>query len=285
MDPKVRTVARRAAWERVGPLLLGPIFGIPAFFCGPSDGDSDFFAAAAQVVPVLLLALAVEARVLSLGLRWTDDRVSNALELTRLALTGATVAGLGVACLLSLSALEDSGASSEFVFGAVAWAVGAITGYALLGLGSRPRVTLRLVWRQTPGPPNTGILRVGMGNRFGERDIEPILTVLIPKGLSIARCDQDGQALPVTTPPIFLETPEAIEGDSGPWIYPTKRVLLSAGDSTLAFFRIGGMTPDKRYRVHARLDHIDLPGREGRLHESIWIQAKTEPSQGDLSFD
>jgi hypothetical protein len=49
---------------RLGPLLVIVVAYMLGYIWAPSDAGSEYFSAAAQVIPVLLLALAVESRLL-----------------------------------------------------------------------------------------------------------------------------------------------------------------------------------------------------------------------------
>jgi hypothetical protein len=139
--------AHAAAVEHVLPLGAGFVVGVFGGFALPCTTRSqDFFAVSAQVIPVLLLALAIEARVFG-GLRRRSGRdpLVRGLETLRVALTVGLLAVFIAAELHALKALGD--ASGERVAWlenvALAWGVMTVGAIAIAGVG-RARLTATL---------------------------------------------------------------------------------------------------------------------------------------------
>jgi hypothetical protein len=78
------TSSSRSVWRALlesAPLILGVIAFLVCAFATPDRLDSDFLNAAVQIIPFLLLALALETRLLSLNERarpQVDDGDTNA---------------------------------------------------------------------------------------------------------------------------------------------------------------------------------------------------------------
>jgi hypothetical protein len=73
-------------WAVVVPLLLGLVAWLAGLIWAPSQAGTEFYAACAQVIPVLLLALAIEVRLLRIdvpegsGIRALGNAVDEELE-------------------------------------------------------------------------------------------------------------------------------------------------------------------------------------------------------------
>lgn len=255
-------LARSAAFEHFLPVGAGALVGVVVAVVFPSETDSgELFGATAQILPVLLLALALEARVFGIHPRRQPpgDKIARRLEDTRALLGLATVVVLLVGELHALWALGNNSAeprSAWIEYGVLAWGFTTVGLLAIIGLG-RPRIEARLEWRQPPGPPNRVVVEVGASNEYGDKDVAPIMDFLIPDELSIDRCDGHGNVdrhSPVATRPLTWSYAGVQE-----WHYPAERLLVSAGDATIRNFSIGGLVPGKEYRVVLRFDHAELP--------------------------
>lgn len=254
--------ARSAAFEHCLPVGSGALAGTLAAVLFPSDTRSvEFFGVAAQVLPVLLLALAIEARLFGIRPRRhaVGDKVARRLDDARVVLGFGTVVVLLVGELHALWTIGSDSTERRIAwveYGALAWGFTTVAVLAVQGLG-RPRLTATLKWRQPPGPPNRVLVEAGGSNEYGDKDVMPVLNFLIPDGLSVHRCDAYGNidpAAPLTTLPVSWEYAGIKD-----WNYPSERLLVSAGDATLRYFSVGGLVPGRQYPVVLRFDHAELP--------------------------
>jgi hypothetical protein len=56
-------------WRAVGPILVGVVVGFVFAVLAPERATAEFYSAASQIIPVLMLALTVESRVFTAALR------------------------------------------------------------------------------------------------------------------------------------------------------------------------------------------------------------------------
>jgi hypothetical protein len=56
-------------WRALGPILVGIVVGLIYATTAPHSASGDFYSAASQVIPVLMLALIIESRVFTAPLR------------------------------------------------------------------------------------------------------------------------------------------------------------------------------------------------------------------------
>jgi hypothetical protein len=271
--------ARRAAVERAAPVILGVFAGGLAAVCAPDSAGDGFFSTAAQVLPVLLLALAIEARVVGRGVRRQPDPDITALRVEwarRLAEAG-TVLALLVAEWKAFDAIVDEGSSHDPALVALGLAWGFVIVGVLAFVGARPRVEVSM---DSQPKGTVVILEVGMGNVYGDRDVRPLMNLLVPGGHEIHPCDRDGNLEPRADANFkVLRTPELIEGEA-PWDYPAERVLLSAGDAVLRHYSVAHLSKPS-FPVVLRLDHVDLPG--GRVQRRHVVSPEEEGSGAERS--
>ncbi|WP_205697482.1 hypothetical protein [Conexibacter sp. SYSU D00693] len=135
--------SRRARWDLIELLVLFSAWAT-ATALTPADGSRSFYEASAQVIPVIMLTLAIEARAFEWNLEWRGwvDRWNRGLDgpLTAAAARVLVLLFLIVAELLALSRLADPGALQDpqpkFVFGAMGLGFAAV---ALAAIPRRPR--------------------------------------------------------------------------------------------------------------------------------------------------
>ena len=230
-----------------------------------------YFGIVVQILPVLLLALAIEARAFggrarrNLGDEASDRRhyCAGTMELGREGfLNRGTVAVLVVAELLGLARLSANDGGTHQIWlqnAALAWGFTTVAVLALIGQGA-PRLIATLEMLETKSPSATSVVvEVGASNEYGDKDVSPLLNLLVPSGLSIDVCDANGHADRERTIALqVLHTREEIAGISE-WNYPTRRLLVSAGDATVEHLLLGGLAPGRAYPLVLRYDHIELP--------------------------
>jgi hypothetical protein len=221
----------------------------------------------AQVLPVLLLALVIELRILGTPRRhFLPDlgHLPNVLEVL-----GRTVAALMTVALLwgelqSARALLDSSDSASTWPVALGSAWGFVTVAVVASFGARPRVIATLKARPREGRKDQFILEAGGSNELGDKDVSPVMNFLVPDGVGLFSCDQFGNLKNVELD--LLETDEQIP-PNGPekWHYVHDRVLLTAGDSVVKYYIVSAA----RARVVLRFDHRDIP--RGRAQTDLTL--------------
>jgi hypothetical protein len=259
----------RAGVERLVPLAVGLAAGCIGFVAAPNDAAQGLFGAIAQIVPVLLLALVLEARIFGGPVRrqpeQADPGVAIALGYARKTLEYLTVAALVAAEWQAVHTVAiGEGGDPRWVYASVTWAL--VTIAILAAVGARPRITASISWRPDA---RRWIVELGLGNVYGDKDVEPIVNFLVPKGHSIDECDQEGRfgEPPGPHSPHLLATTEAVDGEDIEFDYVGRRVVLTPGDSALTYYSVcmndlNGDTPEPMMAI-LRADHAELPrGRE-----------------------
>jgi hypothetical protein len=69
-----------ASLERTAPVVVGPLAGFAALALSPHHADDQFFSTSAQIVPVLLLGLILEARLFGSPRRAFDHPAAGKIE-------------------------------------------------------------------------------------------------------------------------------------------------------------------------------------------------------------
>jgi hypothetical protein len=236
-------------------VLAGTLFG-------GQEGKS-FFSVTAQVVPVLLLALAFEARLIGTARHYPgQERLATTLESLRRWAAYGMLAVLVAGEWQSLDGLADGGPNdSSLVYAAIAWGFVTVAVVALTGI-ARPRLTGSLSWFAPASPTDDRdvVLQVEVGNQFGDRDIRPLMNLLMPEGTRVQSSDQDGNT--AGRPPVdLLKTPEAIDERFERSVYPAEAILLTAGDHLVRCYRL--QLPEDQVKIALRLDHVAL--KRGRF--------------------
>ena len=277
----------RAAGGRVAPTALGAIAGVIAVAAMPRTTEgAEYFGVVVQIVPVLLLALAIEARVFGGRARRNLDDERNdrrhyragTMELGRqcflnpgtvLVLIAAEIHGV-----VQLS-LHDAGTHQVWVQNAaLAWGFTTVAALALVGQGA-PRVIATL--QTKPHTDTSAVVQIGASNEYGDKDVSPVLNFLVPNDLSIHSCDANGNRSRERTLGLqILHTDEEIAGISH-WNYLSQRLLVSAGDATVQHLLLGGLVPGRAYPLVLRYDHVELPN--GRVQ--VRLDLRTPHNRAD----
>jgi hypothetical protein len=280
--------AWRAARTRIAPTLLGLLAGVAAAAAMPHTADgAGYFGVVVQVLPVLLLALAIEARAFggrarrNLGDERNRPRHYSAgmMETGRhIFLNPATVLVLIAAeihGLIQLSA-NDSGAHQIWLQnGALVWGFTTVAGLALIGHGA-PRLIATLETK--PHSASSVVVEVGASNEYGDKDVTPVMNFLVPNGVSIAACDANGNQNRERTIALqVLHTTEEIASIRD-WNYPSQRMLVSAGDAAVEHLLLGGLVSGDTYPLVLRYDHVDLPN--GRVQVQLDLSMPRDSGAG-----
>lgn len=118
-------------WRAVGPIIVGFIVGLIYAIVGPNELTQEYYSAAAQIIPILMLALVVETRVLAAVFdpgpeRWPRNKLDRFLMghdgLLPFVIVSAIMFLLVLGELLALSALANAGTKTdpftlEFILG------------------------------------------------------------------------------------------------------------------------------------------------------------------------
>jgi hypothetical protein len=278
-------VALRAAGTRLAPTALGFVAGVVAGAALPHTTEGvQYFGIVAQIVPVLLLALAIEARAFGGRARrnLVDERndkrhyCAGAMEMGRqYFLNAGTVFVLIAAEVQALAELASNDAGTHHVWlqnAALAWGFTTVAALAFVGQGA-PRVIAAL---ETKRHDNTSVVvEAGASNEYGDQDVSPLLNFLVPRGVRIDACDANGNRNRERTIALqVLHTHEEIAGISD-WHFPSERVLVSAGDATLRHFLLRDLAPGHAYPLVLRYDHVDLPSGRVQVRLDLMIPHDT----------
>lgn len=124
-------------WWIPSAILLVTFFVAAGF--SPAAGSRSFYEAAAQVIPVIMLTLAIEARAFEWTLEWRGwrDRWSRGLDgyVVEAVARVAVLVGLIVAQIITMAQLADAGALArpqpKFVFGVMVTGLAAVVVFAV----------------------------------------------------------------------------------------------------------------------------------------------------------
>jgi len=241
-------------------VLAGAVAGVVAAWCiAPADAGRDFFSVTAQVLPVLLLGLALEARIFGATRRLfpPDERRARFLESVRVVLEYATVLALVAGEWQSVDALTDTADATRdptLTYLALAWGFVAIAALAVRGAG-RARITAEVQQVEATGP--NVFLRVALSNVYGDHDLHPLVNMLVPPDAKVIRSDAD-QHVATANELKTLPLTEQVCGGAK-WRYISERPVLTAGDADITYYHVSGLEPGS-YPVVVRVDHIELPG-------------------------
>ena len=251
--------ATRVALARFAPVLLGAAIGVvAAVVVAPPSAPPEFFLVTAQVLPIVLLALALEARVFGTGPRRFPpaEKTARLIDAARLCTQVLLVISFIAAEWKAIDALTVRGSplnDPALEYFTLAWGFVTVGAVALIGTG-RPRVKARLSgWVQG----RFVVVELGMSNEYGERDVQPTMTFLVPAEHEIEACDQHGNPEPHSMLRVRT-TPEVIDGE-GPWWYVAERVALAAEESVVKYFAVAHRG-ERTLPVVLRLDDVELPG-------------------------
>ena len=267
-------IGLRAGVERLGPLAAGLVAGVIGLLVAPSRAGDGFFAAAAQVLPLLLLALVLEAGIFGgpVGRQPEPGGRVVALGYARKALELLTVAALVVGEWQAVHLLADGQETGDarLAYMAIAW--GLLTIALLAVFGARPRTTVSVDWRPGPGP--RWIVALGMANVYGDKEVEPIMNCLVPSGHQFYECDHAGEPLAPAgqRAPSLLVTKEVVDGEEVEFRYVGRRVRLTPGDAAVVYYSVGLRGAGSAWhRVPAilRLDHAEISN--GRTEVLAWL--------------
>jgi hypothetical protein len=282
-------VALRAAGERLAPTALGFVAGVVVGAALPHTTEGvGYFGIVAQIVPVLLLALAIEARAFGGRARrnlvdeGNDKRhyCAGTMEMGRqYFLKAGTVLVLVAAEVQALVQLASNNAGTHQVWlqnAALAWGLTTVAALAFVGQGA---ARLIATLETSPHSNMSAVVEVGASNEYGDKDISPVLNFLVPNGVSIHACDPNGNKHRERSLAMqVLHTSEQIAGVSD-WTYPTERLLVSAGDATVRHFVLGGLVPGLTYPLVLRYDHVELPN--GRVQVQLDLKVPRDSADGD----
>lgn len=194
-------VALSAARTRLAPPLFGLLAGVAAGAAMPRTTEgTGYFGVVVQVLPVLLLALAIEARAFSSRARVDADEGTEGprfdagtMEMARqVLLNPATVVVLIAAEIEGFVRLsgDDSGTHQIWLQNAaLVWGFTTVAALALIGQGA-PRLIATLESRLYDD--SSIVVEVGASNEYGDKDISPVMNFLVPDFISIHVCDVNG---------------------------------------------------------------------------------------------
>ena len=215
--------------------MAGAFAGGIAAVLAPSSADRTFFSATAQVVPVVLIALALELRIFGIARRIyrVESRAPSLLEAVRWTLALLMMGVILSAEFVSVDALTSGSADPWVVYLALAWAF--VTVALAVVIGPRSRVIPFLAARRITS--NEYLVVVAANNDFGERDLRPLMNLLLPDpGVEIYGADSEARR---DTRPLedLMKNPESITGGDGRHTKVVDgRPLVSAGDAFLQHY-------------------------------------------------
>jgi hypothetical protein len=233
---------------------------------------SEFFSATAQIVPILLLALAIDARFFaSVPRARHGDVAAQRIEMVHRLLEGATVLVLLAAEIQSLADLRNAdGGDPWLTVSGISWGFAAIAAIAFRGTGrARVNASLEIAGEvDIAGESQPGIiLRLGASNEFGDRELEPLLNTLIGPGVDVYDWNHAEQKVGKKYE-FPLSAPVVIDGKTVECLYADQRVALSAGDVAVSHVLLR-MRADE-VLVVMRLDHVEFMG--GRVERAAFVR-------------
>jgi hypothetical protein len=265
-DPGNVQLPIRASLERAAPVGAGLVAGVAGFVVAPDHADGGFFSTSAQVVPVLLLALALEARLFGSPRRVLASVASRRLENTRRWLELATLAVLIVAEAQSLWVIRHThgGGDPAWTVVGLAWGFVAIAAIAVFGTG-KPRVTADIV--KFSEAEDEIVVQIGLSNEFGDRAVRPLVQFLFGPGAEVAgKNPATGATFDANlwlTAPVDVPDHHTVQCR-----YAARRIELTPGDVQLTYFSLTMQA--ERVLVLVRADSAELDG--GRVEAAAFVR-------------
>lgn len=261
-------LATRAAVGRILPVAVGALAGAFAAWRAPDAATDQFYTTSAQILPVLLLVLAIEARIFGRPIRLLPkgDMAARRIEYLRRVLEGGTLFVLLIAEWAALDAiLKDGGGIRDpaWVYFGLTWGFFTASTLAFMGSG-RPRVTMELKAR--PIGEHGLLVEVSCGNVHGDKPITGTMNLLFPEGRALWRADRSGgpgQQLDVGGP-----VDEPFDGEDRSFEYGYFEADIPPGDAMVGRYHLQLLNSEEVPMI-ARLDHVDLPG--GRVEDRKWV--------------
>jgi hypothetical protein len=252
--------APRAALERVLPVAAGAIVGAGAAWWAPTAAEETFFELAAQIIPVVLLALVIEARAIGIPFMRAPQNalVATWIEWARRSLEGLIVVALLVAEWYALDVVSDSPsgpADPKLVWLGLAWGFVTVAVLAVFGT-RRPRVTVDI---EAEWHDRGAIVEIAFGNEYGDKSVVPLMNVLVPLGRGmqswVKNADGPEQVETMTVEEVLENVPA--------WTCRSTNIELTAGDTKHARYLVETDPGETSFWVIVRADHHEL--RNGRV--------------------
>jgi hypothetical protein len=248
-----------------------------AWLLAPAEAREIFFAVAAQVVPVILLALVIEARVIGTEVLRAPKRMplGRRVERVRRGLEALLVVALLLAEWYALDIVSDrrQGSADPWVvwFG-LTWGFVTVAVIAVFRT-KRPRATIDI---ETKKHDHGTLVRLALGNEYGDIDVDPVLNVYVEPGHgNIHKCKSDGTVIAPLSGLTSDDPTRPPKRDPGiplgpEWTCFGEDVKLTAGNKVLRSYVIKPADPKAPFEVLVRLDHVQFPG--GRVDRWETIQ-------------
>ncbi len=258
-------LSTRASLERAAPMAAGLVGGAVGFVVAPARADAGFFSTSAQVVPVLLLALVIEARVFGSPRRHRlGSRTADGVETARRVLEAVTVLVLVVAEARALLVIRNdfSSADPTLTYVGLAWGLFAIAAIAVVGAG-KPRVTaaIEVVHRGK----DEVIVRIGLSNEFGDRTARPLVNYLFSVEAEVWKTTPDGSER--SDAQLWLTAPVVVRDKIVSCKFASARPELTPGDAELKHYAV--RTTAAKTLVLVRADSPEF--RRGRVECAAFV--------------
>jgi hypothetical protein len=235
-----------------------------------------FFGVAAQVVPVILLALVIEARIIGTPVLRAPKRMplGRRVERVRKGLEALLVVALLLAEWYALDMISDSKrgpADAWVVWLGLTWGFVTVAVLAVFGT-KRPRPTMDINSKRTDSGHT--LVRIAVGNQFGDMDVAPVLNVYFQPGHGkIYKCKADLSQGDELTPFVSSDPTRPLFSEcNAEWKCLGEALSLEAGCTVHKAYLID---PDKhgesQYELRVRLDHAQFAG--GRIREELKVPA------------
>ena len=262
--------AFNASGQRLVPVAIGVIYAVAVAVAAPNYAAKTFFPVAAQIIPVLLLALVIEARLFGSPRRASDNPVAGHLEVTRRVLEFTLLVALVLAESQAIvRSADDSGGSPLLVYGGLAGGFVTVAAIAIWGTG-RARVTadLKLIARTGAGV----LVQIGANNEFGDRPVEPLMNVLVEGSAAAIKTTITGAPLPAAFD-LPGHAPVTVDGRTINCRYYGERTLLTPGDANVSYLTV--VPNETPALIVVRLDHATF--RRGRVEAASFVPPKDGP--------
>lgn len=247
----------------VAPLVAAAVGALLVRVNAFGQLDSNSYATLATIIPVILVALAIDARMRPIprsAPRWLIATHGMYVLFFFLLLTGGEIVSL-----VQAFGTEPGGSSLNWIpFGAVVGGFLAIgVNFVIRDLGTHVPIHAALCGIGEDKSNWLFLLRLGFSNEHATRNVEPLLNFLVPEEVTLNLCDRSGDP-PDDPADVILETHDETLPGVQEWRYASRQLGISGGDSLVLYYRleVSKITTMRKMPIIVRIDDQSI--RRGR---------------------